>query len=286
MGTLIGILLVTLLFLLFSSLTLPFPVNDSGVVRYNTTPWMTLILIGINTIIFLVWQAPDLIAIAEARTDVGIYLAQIDYATKLWTYGFRETYLVDGQSIGAFTSFTSMFMHADFGHLIGNMIYLWAFGRRVEDACGPFRYLLFYLLAGIVATMGYALLTDPIIDGPGVGASGAISGVMGAYLILFPFAKMQSLWGLAIIIRGISWVLSALFGGKVKWQWTVEIPVLLLLGFYIFTNLLPTFETIETGELAGGVNYVAHMTGFLSALTIFLFVRKDLLVRYFSGRSL
>jgi len=286
MGALIAILLITLLILLLSSLTLPFPVNDSGVVRYDTFPWMTSTLILINTAVFVLWQAPDLIDYLEAETLITEQVALRNYAEKVWVYGFREVYLVTGQSIGAFTSFTSMFMHGDFSHLIGNMVYLWAFGRRVEDACGPWRYLLFYLFAGIVATMGYALLTDPGIGRPGIGASGAVSGVMGAYLLLFPTARMQCVWMLALAIRALSWVLSAIVGGNVKWKWTVEIPVLLLLGFYIFNNLVPTIETIGTGELTGGVNYVAHMTGFLSAITIFLFIRKDLLVRYLSGRRL
>jgi len=286
MGTLIVILLVTLLFLLLSALTLPFPVNDSGVVRYETIPWMTGTIIIINTAVFLLWQAPDLIDYLEADTLVGEQVASFRYAEKVWVYGFREIYLTDGQSIGAFTSLTSMFMHGDFTHLIGNMVYLWAFGRRVEDACGPWRYLLFYLFAGMVATMGFALLTEAGVDRPGIGASGAVSGVMGAYLLLFPTARMQCVWVLALAIRLLAWVLSAIFGGDVKWKWTVEIPVLLLLGFYIFNNLVPTVETIESGDLTGGVNYVAHMAGFLSAICIFFFLRKDLLVRYMTGRRL
>lgn len=280
-------ILSTVLYVFFAAALVPFPINDSGTVRYNSFPWMTITLIAANVLIFIGWQAPDLFAIFSAETELEFAEAARAYATKTWTYGFRASYLREGASIGAFTSLTSMFMHADFTHLTGNMLYLWAFGRRVEDACGAWRFLLFYLLAGMVATIGFAILISPAEELPGVGASGAISGVMGAYLLLFPGARMTCLWGVAGVFRSITHFFLRLIGEKPgRARWTVKIPAFIVLGLFIFNNLMPTFDSLQSGDLIGGVNYVAHATGFLSAVAIFLFVRKDLLRRYITGRAL
>lgn len=281
------VLLFVLIQLFISAFTIPLPLNDSGTVRYNTIPYTTISLIVLNTVIFMAWQFPDLYRYIGAQTPFDEYDAIISYVEKIGTYGFRATFLRDGVSIGAFTTFTSTFMHADLSHLIGNMVFLWAFGRRVEDACGPWRFLLFYLVAGMVAAMGFAILAPNDGDVPGIGASGAIFGVMGAYLILFPGAKMGCLWVLGIILRGAVGILTRLIGEKPgPFKWTINLPAIVVLVLYAGFNLVPTFRTVQEGTLVGGVNYVAHMTGFLSALLIFFFVRKDLLMRYFSGRAL
>ncbi|MBC7870093.1 MAG: rhomboid family intramembrane serine protease, partial [Chitinophagaceae bacterium] len=170
--------------------------------------------------------------------------------------------------------------------LIGNMIFLWAFGRRLEDACGPWRFLLFYLLAGMVATMGAAFLVSVNSDVPGIGASGAISGVMGGYLLLFPVARMECLWLVISIPRSIINRFLRLMGGEAKYKSTIKLPAIVVVLLFVASDIIETFTTAQTGELIGGVNYVAHATGFLAAITIFLFVRKDLAVRYFAGRSI
>ncbi len=279
-------ILVTLFGILINSIITPFPMSDNGMVRYNTVPWMTGTLIVVNACIYVFWQSVDVFTYFNATTEFEANSALFNLYEKTWTYGFREVYLTDGTSIGGFTSFTSMFMHSNFSHLIGNMIYLWAFGRRIEDACGPWRFLLFYVFAGMVATMGYAVLTSPTYDIPSVGASGAIAGILGAYLILFPGAKLRCLWMPAVVLRAIGWLFGSIIGERVKWKWTVQLPAIIVLALFVVDNLLPTLTAVGEGELAGGVNTVAHMTGFLSALLIFLFVRKDLLRRYLAGRSL
>lgn len=279
-------LILTLVNLLLGSLVVPFPVSDSGTVRYNTIPYATIGLIAANCLLFVVWQAPDLITLIGARGELESFNAQVNYARKIGTYGFRADFLREGLSIGAFTTFTSTFMHADFTHLTGNMIFLWAFGRRVEDACGPWRFLVFYLFAGTVAALGYAILA-PRDMLPTIGASGAIFGVMGAYLLLFPGARMNCLWVIGIGLKIILRFMGRLSGEKPgPFRWTVQLPAFFVLVLYAGFNVLPTFQTIEEGRITGGVNVVAHMTGFLSALAIFLFVRKDLLMRYVSGRAL
>jgi membrane associated rhomboid family serine protease len=285
MEILLGFLLYLIINLLWAGLYTPLPLNDTGSVRYGTLPIATITLIAINTIAFLIWQAPDLVKYVGATNEYDSVQAALSYIEKIGRYGFSSTYIKDGLSIGAFTTFTSMFMHGDFNHLIGNMIFLWAFGRRVEDACGPWRFFLFYLLAGMVANMGYGILTPS--DTPGIGASGAIYGVLGAYLILFPAAKVECFWGALVVLRSIYAALMTMLGENIKlFKWRIELPAFLVLVFYIGVNIIPTLRSVDEGELVGGVNYVAHVTGFSSALLIFLFVRKDLFRRYWAGRSL
>ncbi|MBP8973313.1 MAG: rhomboid family intramembrane serine protease [Anaerolineae bacterium] len=286
MCLLAAILAYFLLILFLSTLLFPMPVNDSGVVRYRTVPWATLTLIMINTAIFVLWIAPDL----YGQQEQGIVIQPTfeNYVGKINTYGFNEQTLRRGEGIAALATFTSMFMHADFWHLFGNMIYLWAFGRRVEDACGSSRFLLFYLLAGLMANVGSVLLTPKTDTLPSIGASGAISGVMGAYLLLFPGAWVNCLWGVGTILRiPYAAIRKLIAGDQYKfWRWTVSLPAWLVLIWFVVRSFLPSLETIRSDEEIQGVNYLAHLAGFLASLTVFFFVRKDLLLRYLHGRSL
>ncbi len=267
-------LIVVLITLLQMSLIYPLPFSDTGTVRYRTLPYMTYALILINGIVFIAWQAPDLY---RAQT----YSELQPYIDKVWLYGYRGIFMRDAQSIGAFVTFTSMFMHADFWHLFGNMIYLWTFGRRVEDACGSWRFLLFYLAAGMIANMGAEVLNPAHADLPGIGASGAIAGIMGAYLLLFPNAWVDCLWGIGTVLR----IPYAAIRGQQIFKWTIKLPAWILLVYFAVREFLPSFQVLQNGQDVGGVSHLAHMTGFLAAILILLFVRKDLLMRYFSGRS-
>lgn len=284
---LILVVLYILLLLFLSSLIFPLPINDSGLTRYRTVPWMTMSLIIINTVVFVLWTAPDLYQEVEGQSMVE---PTVDYWGKVYFYGYSERTLVDGQGVGAFTAFSSTFMHAHFWHLFGNMIYLWTFGRRVEDACGSWRFLLFYLVAGMAASMGSVLLKPGVDEVPSIGASGAISGVMGAYLFLFPAARVDCLWGIGLVLRlpyaAVRLLVSGEKDGFKFWRWTVRLPAILLLIWFVFQNLVPSLETIQSDDELSGVNYLAHLAGFLSALTVFFFVRKDVLVRYIQGRAL
>jgi membrane associated rhomboid family serine protease len=292
MGFLILIFfLLDILYQLFvSGFFLPLPVSDTGTVRYRTLPYMTILLIIINSLVFIVLQAPNLYQGAEAWETEGNTRLLNAYVQQVWTYGYRSSYLQNGLSIGAFVTFTSMFMHSEMWHLLGNMVFLWAFGRRLEDACGAWRFLLFYLLAGMVANLGSVVLNPSDVDLPGIGASGAISGVMGGYLILFPGAKVNCFWGIISIIRIFVVYLARVigFGGELRtapaWRWTIRVPAWLLLIYFLVRDLLPSLEVMQQGQDFGGVNNLAHLTGFLAALAVFLFVRKDLAVRYISGR--
>jgi membrane associated rhomboid family serine protease len=276
----------TLILLLLNFLIFPVPVRDGDDLRYKTTPYAVYALIAINTLVFLIWIAPDLIHSYYHFRGFNAYGRISDYRITIDTYGFRSVYLKQGLSIGAFTTFTSMFMHIDFNHLIGNMVFLAAFGRRVEDACGHWRFLLFYIIAGIISTLGFALIIpDPGL--PAIGASGAIFGVMGAYFILYRNRRVQCVWLFAIGVRFIMAILSRLFGKyRSRMEWSLELPALLVIFIYAGFNFGATVGAINAHELTDGVNYVAHIAGFASALLIFLFVRKDLLMRYYDRRPL
>ncbi len=267
-------LLIIVITLLQMSLIYPLPFSDTETVRYRTLPYMTYALIILNALVFIIWQAPDYYRAQTFAEFQG-------YVDKLWIYGYRGVFMREGQSIGAFATFTSMFMHVDFWHLFGNMIYLWTFGRRVEDACGSWRYLLYYLAAGMVANIGAELLNPAHTDIPGIGASGAIAGIMGAYLLLFPGAQVDCLWGIGTILR----LPYAAIRGKQLFKWTIKLPAWILLVYFAVREFLPSIDVIQNGQAVGGVSHLAHMTGFLTAILILLFVRKDLLTRYFSGRS-
>ncbi|MBE2269692.1 MAG: rhomboid family intramembrane serine protease [Anaerolinea sp.] len=275
MGGFIGFMISIFLLLVQMSVIFPLPLTDIGTVRYKTLPMVTYLLLLVNGLVFLGLQAPTMI-FAESNYDLQAYVNQ------LYTFGFREIALQQGLGYGAITAFTHMFMHADISHLLGNMVFLWAFGRRIEDACGSWRYLLFYLTAGLVAALGTAALTPTNADLPGVGASGAIAGIMGAYLILFPGAKVNCMWLLGSIIR----VPIAAIRGKDLWNWTIPIPAWIILIYFVVDNFLPSLAVMQAETDLQGVNTVAHLAGFLAALLILLFVRKDLLNRYIAGRSL
>jgi membrane associated rhomboid family serine protease len=294
---LFAFLLTIILQLVISSFVYPMPLTDTGTVRYRTIPYVTILLIIINSLVFIIAQAPNLYQGSQLfeEGDPQGYAMLNDYVQQVWTYGFRSSYMHNALSIGSFTTFTAMFMHSDLWHLLGNMIFLWAFGRRVEDACGSLRFLLFYLLAGMIANLGSAVL-NPVdlaidLDRPSVGASGAISGVMGAYLLLFPSAKVDCIWGLGSILRYPIALVAHVIGSPKSlkeaplWRWTIRLPAWLVLIDFLAQQLIPSFQIIQQQRDLAGVNNLAHLVGFLAALAIILFARKDLVMRFFSGRS-
>ncbi len=150
------------------------------------------------------------------------------------------------------TIFTSMFMHGGWMHLIGNMLYLWIFGNNVEDAMGHVRFLVFYLLCGVAAVFAQAL-PDPDSTVPMVGASGAISGVLGAYLLLYPHARV-------LVAIPIGFILQ-----------TVQIPAGFVLGFWFVMQL---FSSMAAAGQQGGVAFGAHIGGFIAGMLLVPFFRE------------
>jgi membrane associated rhomboid family serine protease len=155
---------------------------------------------------------------------------------------------------------TSMFLHGSWLHLIGNMWFLWIFGNNVEDAMGPWRFILFYLLCGVAAASAQ-LVTDPRSEIPMVGASGAIGGVMGAYVPLYPRVHVHLLVFLGFYVT------------------TIAVPAVLMLGYWFLLQLLSGWGTL--GMKGGGVAFWAHAGGFLAgAILIFVFRKRSLLERH------
>jgi membrane associated rhomboid family serine protease len=155
---------------------------------------------------------------------------------------------------------TSMFLHGSWMHLIGNMLYLWIFGDNIEGAMGHVRFILFYAICGVIAVFSHAI-TDPSSTVPMVGASGAISGILGAYLLLFPRAQVLVLIPLGLYTR------------------MMYVPAALVLGLWFVMQVLS--GGMSLGRTGGGVAFFAHVGGFVAGmLLIGVFKRSD--VRFFS----
>ncbi|MEZ5294144.1 MAG: rhomboid family intramembrane serine protease [Vicinamibacterales bacterium] len=154
--------------------------------------------------------------------------------------------------------FSSMFVHAGFMHMAGNMLYLWIFGDNVEDRMGHGRFVAFYLLTGLSAALAQTVAA-PHSAVPMVGASGAIAGVMGAYFVLYPRSRVLTLVPFPLAI--------------------VEIPAVFLLGLWFlmqFVSGVATLSPVQSGELAGGVAFWAHAAGFgAGAILVFVFRRRE-----------
>jgi membrane associated rhomboid family serine protease len=231
-----------------------FPLNDTEPNRYSWFPFMTISLIAVNTFIEIAkpLYLPD---------SMGMW----EYWEFMMRFYFTPKLILSIEGPGILSSFTSMFMHANFAHLLSNMWALWVFGRRVEDACGAWRFLIYYLLAGISAD----LLTTLVMYNsptPGVGASGAIFGVMGAYLLLYPTGRIRTL----VIISFVpAWP-------RIRAGWVVL--------YFVGVQIIPAL-TILFSDASYGVGYWAHLGGFFSAVFIFLFMRPEAFARYLSDTA-
>ncbi len=207
---------------------IPFKVDNPS----RTFPFVTVGLIIANIIVFI-WEM--------ATPMEGEQIAVLYGAIPHNLITFRGAQMSPLVSV-----FTSMFLHGGFFHIAGNMLYLWIFGDNVEDELGHLRFLLFYLFSGVVAAYGNAL-TDPNSMVPMIGASGAISGVLGAYILLFPRARVHTL----------------LFFGFF-WQ-VVRIPAVFVIGFWILIQVFSGL--LSAGTLNhGGIAWFAHVGGFLAGL--------------------
>jgi membrane associated rhomboid family serine protease len=209
-----------------------FPLGDDNSMR-RTTPYVTFVLIAINVLVFL------------------LELQNGDEFIQEWA--FVPGRFSDNPGANIATIFSAMFMHGGWLHLGGNMLYLWIFGDNVEDRFGHVKFLLFYLLCGIAATFAQYYVS-PGSTIPNVGASGAIAGVLGAYILMFPQARVNVLVG----------------------NQMVAMPALIVLGFWIVLQLFSGVGSIaytdESTRDMGGVAYMAHVGGFVAGfLMAFLF---------------
>ena len=239
------------------------PIGDDNSDR-TRFPFVNWILIALNILVFVFLQrmGADMGFTFSHATVPGEILTGSDIVTdskvKIDPYTGDE-FILPGLGITPghvwLTLITSMFMHGGWAHLGGNMLYLYVFGDNIENRLGHMRYLIFYLLTGIIASLTHVVTTqflghDLLI--PSLGASGAISGILGGYLILFPTRSVHVFLFITV----------------------VSVPAILALGFWIVLQVLNGTRTLGGAE-AGGVAYAAHIGGFVAGLILIKFFDRE-----------
>jgi membrane associated rhomboid family serine protease len=216
------------------------PLRDN--VPTRSRPWVTWALIAANVAFWVLYQLPDLQGSVD---ELAYHPCEVENSCP-----------TIGQD-WPLTSLTSMFMHGSWAHLLGNMLFLWIFGNNVEDALGHLRYLGFYLLGGVAATatqtfvtLGYGTETEATI--PNVGASGAVSAVLGAYLLLLPSAKVLTI--IFFVLR--------------------EIPAVFFLGIWFLFQLVDGSMALVHPQEGGGVAFFAHIGGFVFGFLLVKLVQQ------------
>lgn len=240
-----------------------FPLSDENpTVR---TPIATYALIGTIVAVWVLVQGAglDQNALAVSVCNLGMVPGELTGQSPLGTavpLGPGMACVVDDWAINTWTPVTSMFLHGGWGHLIGNLLFFWVFGNNVEDSMGRLRFLAFYLICGLIAA-GAHLAIDPASPVPTVGASGAISGILGAYLILYPRVRVRMLFWFLLFIR------------------VIAVPAwVVLLWWFIWQVVagLPQLMTLRP-EVSGGVAVWAHIGGFVAGVVLVkLFTNEDL----------
>ncbi len=222
------------------------PIRDT--LPRRNFPIATLILIVINALVFFVELSLPPPALEQCFRLFGIVPARFTHPQwALWSGFPIDTY---------WPFLTSMFLHGGWLHIIGNMWALWIFGDNVEDRMGPLRFVIFYLLCGLIAGVVH-VLTNPDSTIPTVGASGAIAGVMGSYFYLFPFARIV--------------VLIPIF----FFPFFFEVPAVIYLGFWALSQVFSGALSLASSEQVGGVAWWAHAGGFIAGLALqFVFIRR------------
>ncbi|MDY6969504.1 MAG: rhomboid family intramembrane serine protease [Spirochaetota bacterium] len=215
------------------------PLKDE--IPTNRFPFITIAIIVINVLIFL-YQISQKAYISQANVVYfGIIPYRVTHFFEFSTTPFSLNPLL--------TFFTAMFFHGSILHIIGNMLYLWIFGNNVEDAMGHLKFLFFYILCGIISSFAH-IFAEPYSKIPMIGASGAIAGVLGAYLILFPYSKVLTAVIIFVFIR------------------LIKIPAVIILGIWFLIQI----TSIRSG---GGVAWYAHIGGFVIGILLVNFFVPD-----------
>ena len=223
-----------------------FPIGDDNRDR-RIRPYVTYLLIALNVLVFFLLQSSD--AFTYGYSVVPREITTGEDLVGAYAIGGGRIQHYPGPSPIYLTLLWSMFMHGGIGHLFGNMLYLWIFGDNVEDRMGHLKFLIFYLICGLLASAAHIFFGPRSII-PSLGASGAIAGVLGAYLVLFPR-------------QGVNVIL---------FFRVVTLPALVVIGFWGLFQFWNGFGSLgKTGE-SGGVAYMAHIGGFVAGIIlVFLF---------------
>ena len=217
-----------------------FPVHDDNPTRI--TPYVTYVILAACVLVFF-WQISLGDAVQQAVYSFGV-IPSVLFASK--------SLPAELEVLPAWlTIFSSMFLHGGWMHLIGNMLYLWVFGNNVEDAMGHRRFVVFYLACGLLAALTQAVF-NPQSEIPMIGASGAISGVLGAYLLLHPRARILVVIPIGILI------------------YTPWIAAYWVLGFWFILQLI---NSLVSASEMGGVAYGAHIGGFVAGMILIPFFK-------------
>lgn len=232
-----------------------FPLRDEN--PTELIPFVTVFLIAVNVVVWIVVQGagvgePFLESLCVYGAIPGEITGQIQAGTDI-PLGPAHACRIGGLS--GSTILTSMFLHGGWMHLIGNMWFLWVFGNNIEDSMGHARYLVFYLLCGALAAAAH-LASAPGSAVPTVGASGAISGIMGAYLVLYPRVRVITLFFFVIFIR------------------VIPMPAWVLLLWWFALQVLSGSATVGSG---GGVAFWAHVGGFVAGVVLIKLFAKPIL---------
>ncbi len=229
-----------------------FPYSDASV-HHRTFPYVNSVLVGISVLVFLyeMYLGGLGTLTGNAEVDLDIFFFKWGFISKELTSGNEflrwGPYNIETPVHTVFTVFSSMFMHGGFMHIAGNMMFLWVFGDNIEDKFGHAKYLAFYLVTGIAATLAqWAINTDS--QAPLIGASGAISGVLGAYLVIYPHSKIKALFVLYIIT-------------------VLEMRAMWLLGAWFVWQLLQGTLSLGMADSVG-VAFFAHIGGFVAGMVL------------------
>jgi membrane associated rhomboid family serine protease len=226
------------------------PLKDD--VPSQSVPVVTLAVIGLNVAV-LVYQLT-----LQMGPHPGAQRAALDFVLEFGVVPCRltgECRVLEDFPHPVLTVFTSMFLHGGLLHLGGNMLYLWIFGNNVEDTLGHGRFVVFYVASGVAAAMAQIMI-NPASTTPMVGASGAVSGVLGAYFLLFPYSTV-----LTLVTFGFFWRF-------------IHLPAVIVLGLWIVLQFLSGYLSLSvTGGAEGGVAFFAHIGGFIAGMGLLFVLR-------------
>lgn len=214
---------------------------------------MTYAIIAANVFAWLYFQGAGLneSQLAASVCNFGLVPGELTHLAKLGTavpLGNGLACVVDNERINILTPLTSLFLHGSWMHLLGNMLYFWVFGNNIEDSMGSTRFLFFYLICGLAASAAHILI-QPGSPVPTVGASGAISGIMGAYLILYPSVRVRMFFPPFFLFRIRAWLV-------LIWWFVTQ-----------FLSALPEMSSMRP-EVSSGVAFWAHVGGFIAGVLL------------------
>ena len=228
------------------------PISDENPTLH--TPIMTWLLLGAMFAVWFLVQGGGMndLELIKSICNYGMVPGELTHRAPLGSgipIADGIACIIDNEPVNKWTPLISMFLHGGWGHILGNAIFFWVFGNNIEDSMGPWRFLAFYLICGLAAA-GTHVLIQPASPVPTVGASGAISGVLGAYLVLYPKVRVNMLFIFIIFFR------------------VIPIPAWLVLIYWFGVQLFTAYLSPVRPEVSGGIAVWAHIGGFVAGMLL------------------